>query len=106
MSIVDFLNKIKSYFWVLFILFISLILTGLVYINLIEVEKTPVSIVMTSINDNQGSEVIVSKNGTKYYYPWCGALSRIKPENRVIFASASLARQAGYKPAQNCKGVK
>jgi hypothetical protein len=50
--------------------------------------------------------VIGSKTGSKYYFPWCGALKRIKLENQISFASPELAQAAGYTPASNCKGVK
>lgn len=59
----------------------------------------------TSNGENSG-RVIGSKSGKKYYYPWCGTVSRIKPENQVIFASIESARAAGYLPGGNCKGLR
>jgi hypothetical protein len=50
-------------------------------------------------------EVIGSKSGKKYYFPWCGTIKRVKPENQVVFASIADARAAGYLPAGNCKGL-
>ena len=50
-------------------------------------------------------EVIGSKTGKKYYFPWCGTVKRIKPENQVVFASIDLAKAAGYTPGGNCKGL-
>lgn len=50
-------------------------------------------------------EVIGSKTGKKYYFPWCGTVKRIKPENQVHFASAELAVKAGFTPGGNCKGL-
>lgn len=58
-----------------------------------------------SSQDTSG-QVIGSKSGKKYYFPWCGTLQRVKPENRVPFASIAEARAAGYTPAGNCKGLK
>jgi hypothetical protein len=52
-----------------------------------------------------GGEVIGSKTGNKYYFPWCSTVKRIKPENQVIFASIDLAKSAGYTPGGNCKGL-
>lgn len=46
---------------------------------------------------------IASRNGTKYYRPWCGGVSRIKEENKVYFATKEEAEQAGLTPAANCQ---
>ncbi len=59
----------------------------------------------TAIQDQDGA-VVGSKSGKKYYFPWCGTLKRVKPENRVPFSSIEAARAAGYTPAGNCKGLK
>jgi hypothetical protein len=58
-----------------------------------------------SVTSASGGEVIGSKTGQKYYFPWCAGVKRIKPENQVTFASADLAKAAGYAPAGNCKGL-
>ncbi len=50
-------------------------------------------------------EVIGSKSGKKYYFPWCGTVKRIKPENQVHFASIEEAKAAGFTPGGNCKGL-
>lgn len=50
-------------------------------------------------------QVVASKNGTKYYPPDCAGASRISDSNKVWFASAAAAREAGYEPAANCKGI-
>lgn len=49
--------------------------------------------------------VVVSKNSSskKYHYSWCGSGRRIKTENQVWFETASLAEQAGYTLAGNCR---
>lgn len=46
---------------------------------------------------------IASKNGTKYYPVNCEAGNRIKPENRIYFASAINAQKAGYERTVSCK---
>ena len=56
--------------------------------------------------DTTGGEVVASKNGTKYYFPWCGIAGRIKDVNKVWFTSRADAEKAGYKPATNCHGLK
>ena len=59
-----------------------------------------------NIGTATGGSVVASKNGSKYYFPWCAGVKMIKLENRVTFASSDLARAAGYTPAGNCKGLK
>lgn len=52
-----------------------------------------------------GGQYVASRNGTKYYLPWCGTAKRIKEENKVWFASKEEAVAAGYEPGKNCKGI-
>ncbi len=52
----------------------------------------------------QGGKLVASKNGTKYYFPWCG--SNIAEKNKVWFNSEAEARAKGYTPAANCKGLR
>ena len=53
-----------------------------------------------------GGQYVASKGGTKYYFPWCGSASRISEANKIWFSSVEKAREAGYTPASNCKGLK
>jgi hypothetical protein len=55
---------------------------------------------------NQGGQVVASKNGTKYHYPWCAGAKQISPQNLITFNSTLEARAAGFTPASNCKGLK
>jgi hypothetical protein len=50
--------------------------------------------------------VVASKSGTKYYYPWCIGVLRIKEENKVWFNSIEEAKSAGLTPASTCTGLK
>lgn len=52
--------------------------------------------------DLQKGEVLASKNGTKYYFPGCSGVSRIKPENIVYFGSEKDALAKGLVLAKNC----
>lgn len=49
--------------------------------------------------------VVASKNGTKYHFPWCAGASQIADKNKIWFNSIKEAREAGYTPASNCKGL-
>jgi len=61
--------------------------------------------VKTAQNPSKKS-FVASKFGTKYYFPWCGGVSKIKEENKIWFASEAEAQKAGFTPAANCKGLK
>ncbi len=132
MSINDLLEKGKPFYNLLLIVVIASIFFALGRLSVLEEKNIPVKIeypngiqtasAIQSIGALGGSastteatqasgntdsgEVIASKNGTKYYFPWCGSAKMIKPENIVKFASTDEARKAGYTPASNCKGLK
>lgn len=52
-----------------------------------------------------GGELVASRNGSKYYYPWCGGAKSISHKNLIWFKSEAAALKAGYTPAKNCKGL-
>ena len=53
-----------------------------------------------------GGQIVASKTGSKYFFPWCGSAARISEANKVWFNSVEEARKAGYAPAANCKGLR
>lgn len=58
--------------------------------------------VVSQSNNNDGKTDCVfvgSKNSNKYHLPTCAAAKRIKPENRVCFASKEEAEKRGYVPS-------
>ncbi len=67
--------------------------------------NSQMSIVKSSLSPSSG-KVVASKNGTKYYFPWCGGITKIANANKVWFASEAEAKAKGYAPAGNCKGLK
>lgn len=56
--------------------------------------------------EERGGEVVASKSGKKYHFPWCGGAKQISEKNKIFFKSIEDARKAGYLPASNCKGLK
>lgn len=53
--------------------------------------------------DNQlQGEFLASRNGQRYYPKGCASANRIKPENRIWFATMAEAEKAGYTKAANC----
>jgi len=82
--------------------------------NLPPQEKASVSTkIVTSSTDNQGAsalnatgnDFVGSKNGKKYYYPWCSGVKAIAPPNLIHFSSKSEAEARGYTPSATCKGL-
>ena len=126
MSIKELAEKINPFYVLLLVLVVASIFFALGRLSLLEEHHTPIKInypnaistravlgaTLSPRQDlgesvtTQAGEVIGSKSGKKYYFPWCGTVSRIKPENQVHFASVDEARSAGYLPAANCKGLK
>ncbi len=97
---------------------------GLGKLSSFEKNKVPISIFKTqdamyatvmkdTLNNPQPNSiaqtsggVVASKSGTKYYYPWCSGVSKIKEGNKVWYKSIEEARSAGLTPASNCVGLK
>ncbi len=122
MSIKESLEKIKPFYNLLVIILVSTIFFVLGRISVEKPQKTPINIayqnlgqtasvinsssttISTQVIPSDGP-VIGSKSGKKYYFPWCGTVKRIKPENQVKFESISEAKSAGFTAGGNCKGL-
>ncbi len=121
--------RAKPFYTLLLILVVASIFFGLGRLSAIEERHSPIKVeypnatstavvlsAISVVNQPDQSEnniavvssgkVVGSKTGKKYYFPWCGGLKRVKPENQVNFTSVEEARSAGYLPAGNCKGLK
>lgn len=48
---------------------------------------------------------VASKKGRYYHLPDCPGAKAIKEGNKIGFNTTDEAERAGYKPAQNCKGL-
>jgi len=66
------------------------------------VSQTQTSAVAESISST-GKSIVASRNGTKYYFPWCA--TNIAEKNKIWFNSEAEARAHGLEPAANCKGL-
>ena len=62
--------------------------------------------VTKTVQNLSSKSFVAAKSGTRYYFPWCGGVSRIKEETKIWFASEEEARKAGFTPAANCAGLK
>ena len=127
MSISKLLNKIKGIneevYVIAVIIFVGTAGFGLGRMSVNDVpgttiKKDPIRIVDNSSalasagsaqNENlptQNGEVVGTKNGSKYHYPWCSGAKNIAENNKITFTSIEAAKSAGYTPAANCKGLK
>jgi hypothetical protein len=64
------------------------------------------SIKQISKGDTGKGSIVASKSGTKYYFPWCSGVIRIKEENKIWFNSVEEAQAKGLTPASGCNGLK
>ncbi len=121
MSIKETLEKIKPFYGLLLLITFSAIFFALGRLSVEKNEKIPIKIVntgssqvatvissassTTTVTKQTSEPVVGSKSGKKYYFPWCGTVKRIKPENQVKFNSIEEAKSAGFTPGGNCKGL-
>jgi hypothetical protein len=117
----DLLEKVKLFYTPILLLVIGSIFFALGRLSVLERAHTPIKIENISSSQpalaleasqsleapqvGESGGVIGSKTGKKYYFPWCGTVKRIKPENQVHFASIDEAKKAGFTPGGNCKGL-
>lgn len=130
MSIKETLEKIKPFYTIITILLVAVIFFNLGKISAQNDQKIAINIdnsrlaqtanvlnssstLKTTIGPNtainektqEDGPVIGSKSGKKYYFPWCGTVKRIKTENQIRFSSIVEAKNAGFTPGGNCKGL-
>jgi len=58
-----------------------------------------------TLSQSGAGTLVASARGTKYHYPWCSGAQRILDDNKVWFQTSEEARESGYLPASNCKGL-
>ena len=117
-TIKEILDKCKGEWYLALVLILVILLAfGLGRLSRLEQPKFPIKIqqieqanntnnVTTNVTtQNNNGQVVGSKQGSKYHFPWCSGAKRIKPENLVTFATIEKARVAGYEPAANCEGL-
>lgn len=103
-------QAVNEWGMILIVLLIGFGSFGLGRLSMLEDVRPPVSItsaptVAEPREMNLGGLIVASRTGSAYYFPWCSGVDKILLQNRVWFASEEKARQAGYSPAKNCKGL-
>ncbi len=114
-----FLNS-RDFFFSAVIVLVGFASFGLGRLSLLDSEREQVRVESTLIagvggakteEEEKGSialggQVVASKTGAKYHFPWCAGASQIAEKNKIWFDSVEEAQKAGYAPASNCKGLK
>jgi hypothetical protein len=114
MSISLFIEKIKHFPQKIHILAITLLVfssygSGILYEsfskdnNILYIKSEKIFEESKEISNK--TNIVASKNGTRYYFLWCSGVSRIKSDNLVYFETVEEAQKTGLKPAQNCPGL-
>lgn len=115
MSLQESLLKIKPFYTLILLLVLASIFGAFWRFSVLEESHTPIKIEYSNVAQTgavaeagavtSSGAVIGVSTSKKYYFPWCGTIKRVKPQNQVSFSSASAARAAGYLPGGNCKGL-
>ncbi len=100
-----------KYFSVIVIILVGFLSFGLGRLSVMQANTNPVVLRHTTQIENMhpmyiGGEVVASRSGTKYYFPWCSGASKIKDSNRVWFITIEKAKRAGYTPSKSCRGLR
>jgi len=94
---------------VVIVILVGLISFGLGRLSVLGEYMPPISLTNAPLLIQEplvvGGMVVGSRQGSKYHFPWCAGASQIAERNKVWFDSEDEARQSGYTPAGNCKGL-
>ncbi len=61
--------------------------------------------VSTEAKPSEGG-VVATKNGKRWYLPWCPSVAKLAESAKRHFATVAAAEAAGLTPAKNCAGMK
>jgi hypothetical protein len=83
---------------------------GLGRLSALEQAQAPIAIAEAPVDMQPpaitpGGYVVASQTGSVYYFPWCAGAQKIAAAQQEWFSSEAAAQKAGYRPAQNCKGL-
>ena len=105
----SFLEK-EDIFLIILIIFVSISSFGLGRLSKIDENSQTIQIkkeilIDKSKNNQIEGEYLASKNGSKFYLPWCSGAEKISEKNKIWFKTKEEALNRGYLPAKNCKGI-
>jgi len=56
-------------------------------------------------NQADGAGVVATKNGKRWYLPWCPSVAKLAESAKRHFPNIAAAEAAGLTPAKNCAGM-
>lgn len=114
-------EKRDTVFWGLSVFCAVLLIGGALRLSMIWRSHTPITMIEEKMSSGVTTKeenyqqymkasglpglVAASRNGKRYYYPWCAGLNRIKEANKIWFSSEESAEAAGYTIASGCEGL-
>lgn len=106
---IDCVKSLKSdnSFFILLLIFSSSVSFFLGKISVIydfENKKNKEALILQK-SKNEKVELVGSKKGKTYHFPWCFGAMKMSEENKIFFKSKRDAESAGYRPAKNCEGL-
>ena len=83
---------------------------GLGRLSMIEEARKPLEITTFELSSDEpmaraGGEVVASRGGKAYHFPWCPGAQTMKESNKIWFRTERDALEKGYTPASNCPGL-
>ena len=102
-----FINSPTGFFIILliFVSTLSFFLGKLSVIHQIRNNQTQKIRIIKSQQKNN-IEIVASKNGKVFHFPWCSGAQTIKEENKIYFKNKEEAIKKGYRLAKNCEDIK
>lgn len=103
-------EALEGIFVPILVVLVGLSSFGLGRLSAHEDSKPSVSIRQAPVGEDRpislGGQVVASRSGGSYHFPWCSGALTMKESNKIWFKDEEAARKAGYKPAGNCEGLK
>ena len=102
-------DRQRALYLALIIILVAILAFGLGRYSKIAEAKTKGALIISEIVIPLAESVqaegtfVASKNGTRYYYPWCTGVNRIKEGNKIWFQTKEEAEGRGLTLAKNCK---
>ena len=106
-SIADLISQCKNSLekWLLgwglpmIVLLVALISFGLGRLSAAEAHAQPIILRNATTTSERpvylGGDIVASRSGSAYYYPWCSGATRIAEGNKVWFKNEDEAKKAG-----------
>ncbi len=106
-DIVKNINRRLTFYDILALIVLTILLVILTFAIKIEAEPTVVSYEEGAVEsfspDSAPSAIFASVSGKTYTYSWCQGASRIKEQNKIFFKNEEEAKRTGRILSKLCK---